>query len=58
MINPMLRIARPVFTAFFLTVFCLSTQAQCVYLKQLNGNQKAQDNLLTWTTLTETNKLL
>ncbi|MFT4665003.1 MAG: hypothetical protein ACI8YQ_000454 [Polaribacter sp.] len=55
MINPLLRIARPIFTAVFLTAFCLGIQAQCVYLKQLNGSQKAQDNLLTWTTLTETN---
>lgn len=55
MTKSLLQIARPFFTIVFLAMFCLGIQAQCVYLKQLNGSQKAQDNLLTWTTLTETN---
>ncbi len=55
MMNPLLRIANPFLTVIFLAAFFVNAEAQCVYLKQLNGSQKAQDNLLTWTTLSETN---
>lgn len=39
----------------FAVLFCFSANAECVYLKQLQGSQNGQDNLLTWTTLSETN---
>jgi len=45
------------FTLLFVALFFSSsvTQAECVYLKELESTKKATDNLLTWTTLSETN---
>ncbi|MFK7808409.1 MAG: hypothetical protein AB8F74_11460 [Saprospiraceae bacterium] len=52
--NPFQQFAKGLLTFSFLTLFFLNANAECTYLKQLEATQKEKDNLLTWSTLTET----
>lgn len=51
----MLQFIRNVIALTMMLVFSLSVNAECVYLKKLEGTQKGNDNFLTWSTLSETN---
>jgi hypothetical protein len=53
--NPLLFFRNVFLSVTLICVFTVAASAECVYIKKLQANQKEQDNVLTWATLTETN---